>query len=75
MTGYQPHPQDLTIPFFKEKDIEGKLTGSVVSLCTERLRKRVALPLFSEGMRTSVHKLNGVVYLLCFVRGRDCYSE
>ena len=42
MTGDQPHPQDLTIPFFKEKDIEGKLTGSVVS--TDRLRKRVSLP-------------------------------
>ena len=44
MTGDQPHPQDLTIPFFKEKDIEAKLTGSVVSLCTDRLRKRVSLP-------------------------------
>ena len=44
MTGDQPHPQDLTIPFSEEKDIEGKLTGGVVSLCTDRLRKRVSLP-------------------------------
>ena len=43
MTGDQPHPQDLTIPFSKEKDIEAKLAGSVVSLCTDRLRKRVSL--------------------------------
>ena len=44
MTDDQPQPQDLTIPFSKEKDIEAKLTGGVVSLCTDRLRKTVSLP-------------------------------
>ena len=44
LTGDQPHSQDFTIPFSKEKDIEAKLTGGVVSLCTDRLRNRVSFP-------------------------------